>query len=235
MKTRSFINVALAAVAALAGSAAASVASAAALPACPPDGTYTYVLNAGAQKFGDSSIVVKHDAVSVSLHEVEAVATGQRTSDETVEPVMLTPTSYAETFPINPSVTVTAHYTFDPGGAKLSVDGTAGATDFRLEQGTTHQIVMDGAMMSGFLLLPSQVKAQGFTSVTTLVPSTAQQVVFQIDASASPTRPSTVPAADVSLAVTGSTSFIEWYDPHTMLVDEVDVPAQQVVISRTKT
>jgi hypothetical protein len=29
-------------------------------------------------------------------------------------------------------------------------------------------------------------------------------------------------------------NFIEWYDPQSMIVDEIDVPAQQVVIARTK-
>jgi hypothetical protein len=212
------------------------MAVAAAPPASPPDGTYAFTLTQNGQKFGDSSVTVKHDAVSLSVHEVES-----RTSiaspyvvDESVDPIALTPTSYTATFPINASVVVTGHLAFDPGGATFTVDGTSGSTDFRLEQGTTREVVLDGALISGFLLLPSQVKAQGLTSFTVVAPTGTQSVVAQVDPSAQPARPADVPASDTSLAISGNVNFVEWYDPQTMIVDEIDVPAQQVVINRTK-
>lgn len=215
---------------------ASGPALAAETPATPPDGTYAYTLEQAGQKFGTSSVTVKHDAVDVSVHEIESRAslTSSYTSDETVDPVALAPTSYSVTFPINAQVVVTGHLAFGPGGSSLTVDGTSGSTDLRLQQGTTRQIVLDGSLISGFLLLPSQAKAQSLSSFTVVSAMATQSSLAQIDTSAGPARPSDVPAQDTSLAVTGSVNFVEWYDPQTMVVDEIDVPGQQVVITRTR-
>jgi hypothetical protein len=211
-------------------------AMAAGVPSTPPDGTYAYTLEQAGQKFGASSVTVKHDAVDVSVHEVESRAALESAyvSDETVDPVSLAPTSYTVTFPINAQVVVTGHLAFGPGGSSLTVDGTSGSTDLKLQQGTTRQIVLDGSLISGFLLLPSQAKAESLSSFTLISPMATQSALAQIDTGTTPARPADVPSPDVSLAVTGSVNFVEWYDPQTMVVDEIDVPGQQVVITRTR-
>jgi hypothetical protein len=213
----------------------APAVNAGAPPAAPPDASYAFVLSKGGQKIGNSTVNVKRDAGNVAIHEAETFANinGQYIVDETVEPVGLTPTSYATTFPLNQVVTVTAHLAFDAGGARLTVDGTAGATDFRMAKDTTHQVVIDGLLVSGFLLLPAQAAAQNLTQFTSLAPANSSQVVLSVDRSKNPTRPSAVPAGDSSLSIGGPVDFVEWYDPKTMVVDEVDVPSQQVTISRT--
>ena len=91
--------------------------------------------------------------------------------------------------------------------------------------------------MTGFLFLPAQIKALSLAAFTTLSPSRADTYDCKVDAASAPTRPPGVPAADVSVTIDGTSpngnvTFVEWYDPQTMVVDEVDVPAEQVTIIR---
>lgn len=212
-----------------------SAAYATAPPSAPADGSYAYAIAKGGQNIGGTTVTVKHDAASIAIHEIEAFAgvSRQYVVDETLEPVDLTPTSYVSTFPLNAQLTATAHLTFDAGGARETVDGTSGATDFRLEHGTSHVVVVDGAMMTGFMFLPAQVKAQSLNAFTLMAPSAAKSLRMQVDGSSNPSRPAGVPAADTSLSIAGPASFVEWYDPQTMIVDEIDVASQAVTISRT--
>jgi hypothetical protein len=202
-------------------------------PAAPPDGSYSYAVSRSGQKIGDSAVTVKRDITRITLHEVETFVglSGQHVVDESVETSGLNPTSFSIAFPLTPQLNVTARLTFG-GGAHETVDGTSGATDFRLEPGTSNVVVIDGATVTGFLLLPAQVKAQSIRSFTVIAPSASRSLVFRVDGSANPARPADVAAADASLSITGTPNFVEWYDPQTMLVDEVDVPAQQVTITR---
>src|SRR5579864_8616338 len=129
--------------------ALASSAAAAAPAAAPPDGTYTYVVERGGQKVGDSTVAVKRGAFGIGVHEAETFPGISETVDETLDPGDLRPTSYVSSFPLSAAVGVTARVAFDAGGAKQTVDGTTGVTDFRLESGTSRILVVDGVMASG--------------------------------------------------------------------------------------
>ncbi|MBV8490703.1 MAG: hypothetical protein JO199_09255 [Candidatus Eremiobacteraeota bacterium] len=52
--------------------------------------------------------------------------------------------------------------------------------------------------------------------------------------SASAQRPASVPASDVALAVGGSVPFVVWYDPATLVPDEIDVPSQSATVTRVR-
>jgi hypothetical protein len=208
-------------------------------PAAPPDGVYAFTVNRAGQKSGDSTVTVKRIGASITVHELETFVGITDTVDETLEPNDLQPTSYLSSFPLTSEVGITAHLAFYSGGAKETVDGVSGETDFQLESGTTRLVVVDGAMMAGFLFLPAQVKALSLSSFTTLSPSRADTYACSVDSAAKPTRPDALPQTDVSITVNGTSPagnvrFIEWYDRQTMIVDEVDVPAEQVTIARTR-
>jgi len=205
----------------------------------PPDGTYAFVVTRAGQKSGDSTVTVKRVGASITVHELETFTGVTDTVDETLEPNDLLPTSYLTSFPLTPEVGITAHLAFYTGGAKQTVDGISGETDFQLETGTTRLIVVDGAMMAGFLFLPAQVKSLSLSTFTALSPSRADTYACKVDPAANPTRPSSLPAKDISITVNGTSPagdvrFVEWYDPQTMIVDEMDVPAEQVTITRTR-
>src|SRR5205807_5400907 len=142
----------------------APIGAVAAPAAAPADGTYGYTVIRSGQKAGDSTVSVKRAGAGISVHEVETFTGVTDTVDETLDPNSLMPTAYVASFPLTAEVGITAHLAFYSGGARETVDGTSGATDFRLETGTTHLVVVDGAMMSGFLFLPAQVKALALRS-----------------------------------------------------------------------
>ena len=208
-------------------------------PPAPPDGAYAFAVIRAGQKSGDSTVTVKRIGASITVHELETFVGVTDTVDETLEPNDLQPTSYLSSFPLTSEVGITAHLAFYSGGAKETVDGVSGETDFHLETGTTRLLVVDGAMMAGFLFVPAQVKALSLSGFTALSPSRADTYDCKVDWAAKPTRPDALPQTDVSMTVNGSSPagnvrFIEWYDPQTMIVDEVDVPAEQVTITRTR-
>lgn len=217
---------------------AGPVGAAGAPAVAPPDGTYTFVVMRAAQKSGDSTVTVRRMGASIIVHEVETFTGVTDTVDETLEPNDLLPTSYLTSFPLTSEVGITAHLAFYSGGAKETVDGTSGQTDFKLETGTAHLVVVDGAMMAGFLFIPAQIKALSLSAFTALSPSRADTYSCKVDLTAKPTRPPGLPETDVTVTVngsspTGNVRFVEWYDPQTMIVDEVDVPAERVTITRT--
>jgi hypothetical protein len=224
---------------ALACSLTAPLGAVAAPAAAPPDNTYAFSVARNGQKVGASTLTVKRVGASIAIHEIETFTGVTDTVDEALDPETLLPGSYTSSFPLTAEVGITAHLAFYSGGARETVDGTTGETDFKLESGTSHLVVIDGAMMSGFFFLPAQIKALSLTAFTALAPSRADTYDCQLDATASTTRPPAVPQADVSVTVdgtspTGNVQFVEWYDPRSMIVDEVDVPANQVTIALTR-
>lgn len=205
----------------------------------PPDGSYKYAVSRGGSNVGNAALTVKRAAPGVTVHEVETFGGVTETVDESLDGGDLSPTSYVSNFPVTSDVAVTAHIAFYSGGARETVDSVPGSTDFRLERGTTRLVIVDGAMATGFLFLPAQVKAQNLTAFTLLAPSLADTYYCTVNATASPPRPAGLPAADLSVTFdgtgqNGNTEFVVWYQPATFVVDEVDVPTQQVTIARVR-
>jgi hypothetical protein len=219
--------------------AAPAATFAATLPASPPDGSYAYAIFQNGAKIGSTSVTVTRSAGAVTSHESETITGGDGalTVDQTLDPASLSPTSYVTTpCRLNAQVAVTARLTFDSNGADETVDGTAGATHFPFESGTSHLYLLDGAFMTGFLFLPAQTKAQSLTSFTGLAACSAVSLAYTVGGSAGD-RPQSVPAADAGLAFSTKmnntpVAFVEWYDPQSMVVDEVDVAAEHVTITR---
>ena len=172
------------------------------------------------------------------MHEVETFGAVTETVDESLDESRLASTAYASTFPVSSDVTATARVALFNGGARVTLDTVPGSTDFKDESGTSNLVVVDGAMVTGFLFLPAQVKALGLSAFTILAPSQMNTLYCTVNAAAAPPRPA-IPAPDLGMTVdctgsTGNTEFIVWYDPQSFVVDEIDVPTQQVTIARAR-
>lgn len=95
-------------------------------------------------------------------------------------------------------------------------------------------VILDASMASGFLMLPSQMRAFKDADTTALVPGLGVVTFLSVLQGVTPLRPDRVPPRDVSVSFAGEAPFVEWYDPATLIVDEVDVPGQNLALVRRR-
>ncbi len=202
--------------------------------AAPPDGTYTYTETAQGRPAGTTSVVVKRDGTSFGATEVGKLsAMGQSISAQTSLSLgaNLTPASYAATYTVGPRV-VHARIAFSGNTATETSDN--GGKTYELTAETKSFAVLDGGFMSGTLFVPAQVLAQRSAPVFGVIPSFGFGFPLALDTVMKPDRPAGVPPLDASMTFSGHTVVTIWYDPKTLIVDEVDVPAANSTVVRVK-
>ncbi len=213
---------------ALALTVGAAAASAPSIPA----GTYTYNASLNGQAIGTSVITVTANGGSTVINEkVTGSAQGSSGSGNdtlTLGPD-LAPTAYQAQGSVG-SQTVKDSATFN--GDSVSVNGVQGTKSFNLLGSTKHFAILDLGTFAGFVALPAQMKAWNNAPVLAVVPSYGQSIALSPDASQQPSRPAGVPAADAVLSFGGHVPFTVWYDPATMVTDEIDVPSQSLSVTR---
>jgi hypothetical protein len=199
-------------------------------------GTYTYKTTYHGTDLGTSTVTVTNNAGSMQISEQtsgsysgtsgNANATLQLNSD-------MTPSSYKASgtmggSPIADSATIS--------GDTAQVTNAQGvSSSFKLTNGQKYFVVVDLGTVAGFIPLPAQMQAWNNASVCAVIPSFGQSIVISPGAAPAPTsRPANVPASDNGMTFTGHTPFTVWYNPTTLVPDEIDVPAQGVTIARTQ-
>lgn len=231
MKRQIFFLVA-ACVAALLSSA--SAANAAAIMA---DGTYEYTLSQNGSATATSTVTVKRSGNAISIHEDQTVADPsvgpvRASADQTVAAATLSPLSFAAAY-------TSSGKTQD---VRLSLNGPTGAfihngerltVPVRLLPGTQAMAIEDTTLVMSFLVVPALAEAQHVNSFTIANPTGASTFVSTVDP-AVPSKPSSVPAGDVGFSIASPIAFTVWLEPRTSLVHEIDVPAQNLIISLTK-
>ena len=95
-------------------------------------------------------------------------------------------------------------------------------------------VILDSALVSGFFMLPAQMRANANGDSTVLVPGTGGSAFIDVIPGDKPARPADVPQRDASLSFAGDGPFVEWYDPQTLIVDEVALPGQNLIIKRKR-
>lgn len=208
--------------------APATPAASAPTGAQPPDGTYNYQGVIGSQPILQATVVVKRSTAGVDVKETETAAGMQgsitTTADMQLSPD-LRPTGYDAIYGVPGGKTVPAKVTFSPNAASEQAKGQTLALP--LAPNTSRFAIVDGALLSGFLLLPAQMYGQ--KAVTALAPVVGFSTALS-PASDNPARPQKLPN-DVHLSITGPVPFVEWYDPTTYVVDEIDVPTQNLTVT----
>jgi hypothetical protein len=117
------------------------------------------------------------------------------------------------------------------------VTGTAatGQQTFALDPNAKHFVVIEPGLLSGIFALPAQMQAWNDSPVTAIAPAYGREEPLPPATPAtSASRPANVPASDVSLSVGGSVPFTVWYDPATLIPDEIDVPSQSAAVTRVR-
>ena len=205
------------------------------LAAAIAPGTYTYNATLAGATVGTSTLVVKSVGASTEIDEkVTGTISGSDASanDTLVLGADLGPLTYQmnatqDGSPLKDSATI--------------VNTTASITDvhgksssFDLLANTKHFVVADFGMFAGLLPLPAQMRAWDNQPVLVVVPMLGRSVPLAPDASARAQRPAGVPATDVALIFTGEAPFTIWYDPATLVPDEIDVTSQGLTVTRQR-
>lgn len=202
--------------------------------AAPPNGVYSYVASIAGQPLGKLAVTVTRDAAG-SIHLQEEAGANYGGQTQTAQDAMsldgnLVPISYAATYTRSGAALHTA-LAFKGDTATETSD--SGSKPFALTPNLKHFAVLDGTMFAGYFALPAQMQAWNDAPVLAVAPMFGQSFPVALDAALKPDRPKTVPANDSQISISSPVQFSIWYDPKTLVVDEMDVPAQNATIVRT--
>lgn len=206
--------------------------AAAALAAVPPAGTYHYVSTMNGAEIGRSAITVASSPAGLVLTEHGAGAmNGQSGSVEDTLTLddALQPVTYTALASIADSRDMRSSISFTPSAATQTGDVSK---VYRLPGNAAHFVLMDVGPFTGFFMLAAQIRAWGAKPVLAIVPNFAYSQVFTPRALADAAPPAGARAGDAAYAFSGAVSLTVWYDPKTLLVDDVDVPAQGLNVKR---
>jgi len=214
-----------------------SLILAAALSAsAPSDGTYTYVASMNGTQVEKTTVTVKHDpSGKIVLSESASGNFNGRSgsiSDALTLDDSLAPVEYSALASIADSRSMKAALAFT--GAQAIQSGDVSKT-YDLVADAKHFIVLDFGPFSGYFVLPAQMQAWKDAPAIAIVPMYGQGVPIVVDKTVVAQRPKSVPATDAHLSVSTPVAFTIWYDPKTLLVDELDVPSQDVSVTRQST
>ncbi len=93
-------------------------------------------------------------------------------------------------------------------------------------------MVLDFGPFTGYFMLPAQMQAWNDPPVMAIMPIYAQGMPIAIDKTLTPDRPKSVPQTDAQISIKSPVQFTVWYDPKTLVVDQLDVPAEGLSVAR---
>jgi hypothetical protein len=197
-----------------------------------PAGTYTYQAAVAGKVAGTSVLTVK-PGPPMEIDEQASGGSGAQTGSAKATLTLgpdLAPVSYTGDYNMGGSPNSVAA-TLTPAVATV-----AGQT-YPLTGGAKHFVVLELGLTAGLFVLPAQMQAWNNSTALIVAPASVGMVgtlPVSPDSSLAGARPSTVPAPDLALAIGGPFPFTIWYDPATYVPDEIDVPSQNVVVSRVR-
>ncbi len=198
-------------------------------------GTYTYTATLAGANVGTSTLVVKSVGTSTEIDEkVTGTISGSDASanDTLVLGADLAPLTYQmnateDGSPLKDSATI--------ANTTASVTDVHGKNEsFDLAAPTKHFVVADFGLFAGLLPLPAQMRAWNNAPVLVVIPELGRSAALVPDAGATAKRPTSVPASDIALVFSGEAPFTVWYDPTTLVPDEIDVSAQGLTVTRQR-
>jgi hypothetical protein len=201
--------------------------------AAPPDGTYNYTSSMNGTTIGKTAITVKRDdAGAIVLSETgSGNMNGQSGTiqDTLTLDAALSPSAYTSLASIGDSKAMKSTLSFKNDEATQSGDVNK---KYNLVADAKHFVLMDLGPFTGFFALPAQMQAWNRSPVIAIVPTYAHAFPLTIDGALKPDRPANVPATDQQMSFNNMLQITLWYNPSTLVVDEVDVPSQGVTVKR---
>jgi hypothetical protein len=196
----------------------------AAVAAFPPSGTYNYDAALNGSPVGRWSVAVKSGQNGSEVDE---------TSTALVLDVNLAPASYAGHYR-TPGQSPNVSVSLTPQSATVAGAFNAQPQQVALQNETRHFVVIEPGLLAGLFVLPAQLAAWKEQSVTWITPTTAQVHVLEVAVASPPPRPNAVPAGDNVLSIAQPIAVTIWYDPSTLVPDEIEVPSQAAVLTRVR-
>jgi hypothetical protein len=202
------------------------VAPAAYTAPAPPDGTYYYDLSLAGES-STSTINVARKADGIHITDNSDLTGHVVTATLVLNAASLAPASYTATYDVGTGHSQDVSISF--GTVVASVNTFGQQTTLEAQPGAPHMVLLDGALPSGFFVLPAAAAAARDTSLTAINAGALAASVVSLNRSISVPRPANVPPGDVVVSVVSPTPFSVWYDPNTFVMHELDVPLQNVV------
>jgi hypothetical protein len=143
------------------------------------------------------------------------------------------PTTYSGIYR-TPSQTPSVSVVLTPNSATVVGAFSTQPRQIALGPNTRHFVVIEPGLLAGLFALPAQLGAWQDPSVTWITPTTAQAESLSPNPAPSAARPRGVPAGDVLLAIERPIAVTIWYDPATLVPDEITVPSQNAVLIRER-
>ncbi|PZR55997.1 MAG: hypothetical protein DLM50_09255 [Candidatus Meridianibacter frigidus] len=211
-----------------------SLALDSAAPSVPPPARYQYEGFIDGKTVGNNSLTLKRgpDEYIVDEKADAHLPTGdQSAATHMTLDNQLRPTDYSATYTV-----------FDePAKATVSFSDRVatmvmGSDTKTIPMGGSSRsfIVLDTSLVSGYFLLPAQVRAFAGADLTAIIPGQGGSAFLNVIPNDRPARPSDVPAGDVSISFAGEIPFVEWYEPSTLILDELSMPVQNLVVKRRR-
>jgi hypothetical protein len=199
--------------------------------AAPPDGTYNYVKMEGGKAVARYTVSVKRSGAKIDVKgELEPDAARPGQPQATVESQAAVDASTLDL--------LSYHEMDEIGCGAIPYDVTVSGSRAQLGEkhlafpGIEHYVLDDGHSVPFFL--PAEVAVWNDDRAVSIAPEIgAAHVIEPYPMAGQPARPASVPASDRYLALhelgskTGSSGL--WYDPQTLVVDEVETATAQWV------
>jgi hypothetical protein len=210
----------------------------AAVAGFPAAGTYRYAASMAGQPIGTWSVNVVADAQqqrteidensSAMVMGMQLAATGSLVLGSD-----LAPASYNGTYR-TPTQTLVAHADLAADSATVTGIMTKAPQHLTLAANTHHFIVVEPGLLAGLFALPAQLNAWKEPMVTWIGPASAQAQPITINGAAQPARPAQVPQQDAVIAIDRPIGVVIWYDPATLVADQINVPSENAVLTRVR-
>jgi hypothetical protein len=208
---------------------ASLLAAGAAQPAASPlpDGIYRYVIIDGGKSEATSVIRVTRSHGDLVVEEHASPMEETESSRRRLDPATFAMRSYEDDFDGKPLVA-------------LTIDGTTAT--LRQATGTTKISALTGApfvvfdyFVASFFALPAILR-EAQTSTLSLVVVGADKAQPMTASASAAERPAGIATTDASIAVTIEDAIATlWYDPQTLVLNELDLPRSRIVYKRVST
>ncbi|GAC1360276.1 MAG: hypothetical protein NVSMB31_20440 [Vulcanimicrobiaceae bacterium] len=201
-------------------------------PAVPPAAVYRYDAYISGRIAGKSSITMSGYNAGVKLEERSdaRTPTGSSSAVSVMQlDAQLKPALYRASFMVlDEKMDVSVTF----ADRVATVAAGSDTRTFPLGGSSKLFAIIDSSLVSGFFMLPAQMNALANADSTVLTPGSGGTGFLTVIGGDRPSRPSDVPAEDASISFAGDAPFIEWYNPKTLVVDQVLAPGQSLILKR---